>query len=52
METKSRKTYNLGTTFFDVSVNSCQICMGFEANTSEKVWKLANFIGFSKVVLF
>ena len=30
------KTVNSGKTLFDISVNTGQICMGFEADTPEK----------------
>ena len=30
------KPFDSGKTFFDISVNTGQICMGFEANTLEK----------------
>ena len=26
------RPYDLGKTFFDVSFNTCQLCMGFEAD--------------------
>ena len=31
-----KKSVDLGKTFFDISVNTSQICMGFEADTPEK----------------
>ena len=30
------KPFDSGKTFFDISVNAGQICMGFEADTPEK----------------
>ena len=31
-----KKKVDSGKTFFDINVNTCQICMGFEADTPEK----------------
>ena len=31
-----KKSIDSGKTFFDMSVNSCRVCIGFEAGTPEK----------------
>ena len=36
--------FNSRKTFFDISINTCLICMGFEADTPEKVQKYAYFM--------
>ena len=38
---------NSGKTFFDISVNTGQICMGFEADTPEKRQQHAHCMGLS-----
>ena len=37
----------IGKTFCDVSVNTCQICIGFEADKPENSKKRAHLIGLS-----
>ena len=42
MEDTIEKPIDLGKTLFDNSVNTGQICMGFEADTSEKIQQHAH----------